>query len=451
MIGIRGVMRDVTMDHLAERQITFYAYYDNLTGLPNRLRLEETLQRALSRMENEEQNLALGFIDLDNFSQINEMLGYRIGDRLLILIADRLRDALGAGEILFHWGGDKFIIVLTEVPDNSFVYQTGKRLMETCRSPIDLGGEKIHLSYSIGFSIYPEDGLTIDNLLGEADRALSYAKSQGRYNFQLATDLPRRGFYREQLQIRNNLTTAIDEKQIQAYFQPKVDAHTHAVIGMEALARWPDQEGNFLVSPGLFIPVAENLGLIKELGRLILEQSLAFIKETNKILPGLKLCVNVSRRQLFEATFVENLLEIVHRFDVQPENLMLEITESIAMLEVEFALERLRALASAGFQLSIDDFGTGYSTLAQLHEMPVHELKIDMSFIRRIDTYEGMQVVQAITNMGRALQLDVVAEGVESSAHASRLAKAGVNILQGNYFSPSLAPDEFIKYLNKSI
>ena len=437
--GLRGVLRDVTLDHLTDRQITFYAYYDNLTGLPNRIRMEENLNRALNRAEHANQRLAMGFIDLDNFDEINNYMGHRVGDLVLLYVTERLREALGTGENLYRWGGDKFVVLLTDIGDVQAVRQIGRRLMDICRTPLEIEDELIHISYSVGFAVYPDDGLTTDILMGQADRALGYAKSQGRYNYQLSGDVPRRGIYRDQISIRNKLAMAIARREITAFFQPKVTAKDHRVVGVEALARWFDETGKPIISPAMFIPVAENLGLISDLGEQIMEQSLELLSGLRTKGRILQLAVNVSRRQLFDPFFVDRVCRTIEKYRMSPKDVTLEITESIAMLEVDFAIERLQKLHDAGFALSIDDFGTGYSTLSQLHEMPVSELKIDMSFVRRIDTYEGLQVVQAIANMGRALNLDVVAEGVETQENCRRLEDIGINLLQGNLFSKPIS------------
>lgn len=446
--GLRGVLRDVTLDHLTDRQITFYAYYDNLTGLPNRIRMEENLNRALNRAEHANQRLAMGFIDLDNFDEINNYLGHRVGDLVLLYVTERLRDALGTGENLYRWGGDKFVVLLTDIGDIQAVRQIGRRLMDICRTPLEIEEELIHISYSVGFAIYPDDGLTTDVLMGQADRALGYAKSQGRFNFQLSGDVPRRGIYRDQIAIRNKLAMAIARREITAYFQPKVTAKDHTIVGVEALARWFDESGKPFISPAMFIPVAENLGLISDLGEQIMEQSLELLSGLRAKGRVLQLAVNVSRRQLFDPFYVDRVCRMIEKYRMTPKDVTLEITESIAMLEVDFAIERLQKLHDAGFSLSIDDFGTGYSTLSQLHEMPVSELKIDMSFVRRIDTYEGLQVVQAIANMGRALNLDVVAEGVETQESCRRLEDIGINLLQGNLFSKPISGADLIELLN---
>ncbi len=447
--GIRGVLRDVTLDHLTDRQITFYAYYDNLTGLPNRIRMEENLNRALNRAEHANQRLAVGFIDLDNFDEINNYMGHRVGDLVLLYVTERLRDALGTGENLYRWGGDKFVVLLTDIPDIQAVRQIGRRLMDICRTPLEIEEELIHISYSVGFAIYPDDGLTTDILMGQADRALGYAKSQGRFNFQLSGDVPRRGIYRDQISIRNKLAMAIARREITAFFQPKVSARDHRIVGIEALARWFGDDGKPVISPAMFIPVAENLGLISDLGEQIMEQSLELLSGLRAKGRSLQLAVNVSRRQLFDPFYVDRVCRTIEKYRMTPKDVTLEITESIAMLEVDFAIERLQKLHEAGFSLSIDDFGTGYSTLSQLHEMPVSELKIDMSFVRRIDTYEGLQVVQAIANMGRALNLDVVAEGVETAETCRRLEDIGINLLQGNLFSKPVSGAELVKLLEQ--
>lgn len=449
--GLRGVLRDVTLDHLTDRQITFYAYYDNLTGLPNRIRMEENLNRALNRAEHTSGQLAIGFIDLDNFDEINNYMGHRVGDLVLLYVTERLRDALGTGENLYRWGGDKFVVLLTDIQDVQAVRQIGRKLMDICRTPLEIESDLIHISYSVGFAVYPDDGLTSDILMGQADRALGYAKSQGRFNFQLSGDVPRRGIYRDQISIRNKLAMAIARREIKAFFQPKVTAKDHRIIGCEALARWLDENGKPYISPAMFIPVAENLGLISDLGEQILEQSLDLLSGVRaKSGRKLQLSVNVSRRQLFDPFFVDRVCRTIEKYRMEPGDITLEITESIAMLEVDFAIERLQKLHEVGFALSIDDFGTGYSTLSQLHEMPVNELKVDMSFVRRIDTYEGLQVVQAITNMGRALNLDVVAEGVETIETARRLEDIGINLLQGNLFSKPVSGEEFVALLEKA-
>lgn len=445
--GVRGVLRDVTLDHLTEKQINFYAYHDNLTGLPNRTRMEENLYRALIRAERDNNRVAVGFIDLDNFYQINNFLGHKVGDRVLLMISENLSEVLGSGERLFRWGGDQFVVILSEVSDFKTVRETGERMINAAKTPVRIDTEMIHVTFSIGFAVYPDDGLTAEDLLGQADRALVYAKSQGRFNFQLSKDIPEKGYYKDQIAFRNKVALAIRQNEIKAFFQPKVEAKTHKIIGMEALARWPGPDGVFRATPATFIPIAENIGLIADMGDQILKQSLELLKKTSLMGRKLNMAVNVSRRQLFGSEFIDRTLQLAYESGFAPSDLTLEITESIAMLDVDYAPERLKDLHNLGFKLSIDDFGTGYSSLSQLHEMPVDELKVDISFVRRIHTNEGLQIVQAIINIGQALDLKVVAEGVEDIITIKRLEELGVSYLQGYYFSPAVSAEDFLKLL----
>lgn len=448
--GIRGVLRDVTIDHLTEKQINFYSYHDVLTGLPNRTRLEEKLYRALDQAEQDVGNLVLGFIDLDNFNEINNLLGHKIGDQALLLISERLTEVLGGTDRLYRWGGDKFVLMLTDTGDPKQVREIGQILLEAARQPVEIEGQVLHITFSIGFATYPDDGLTVDDLLGQADRAVVYAKSQGRYNFQLAGDLPEKNVQVQQLSLRNKLARAIDREEIKAYFQPKVDVENYRIVGMEALARWEDPLLGYVAGPGTFVPLAESMGLISRLGESILTQALSLLRKTREHGLRLSLSVNVSRRQLYLPRFIERLSELCESYEIQPADLTLEITESIAMLDVENSHARLRDLAATGFKLSIDDFGTGYSSLSQLHEMPVNELKIDMSFVRRIHTLDGSHIVKAIVNMGRALELDLVAEGVEEQATEKRLAELGISVMQGNLFCKAITAEDFLKFVTGS-
>lgn len=448
--GIRGVLRDVTLDHLSEKQINFYAYHDHFTGLPNRARMEEELYRALLRAERDRRRLALGFIDLDNFNQINDYLGHRIGDRVILSVAERLRTLLGGGDKLFRWGGDQFVVILPDLADLESVRQVGRRLLEAVTTPIDVDGESVHTTFSVGFAAYPDDGLTAEDLLGQADRAMIYAKSQGRFQVQFSWELPERSYHKEQVQVRNHLLAAVTKKEILPFFQPIVEAATGRVVGFEALARWPSYKGRHPVGPDTFIPIAENMGIISQLGESVFTQALEMLIEAAVQGQMLRAAINISRRQLFASDFVDRLVRLSREHDVDPSQITLEITESIAMLDVDFSFDRLKALDHAGFSLSIDDFGTGYSSLSQLHEMPVHEVKVDMTFVRRIHTAEGFRVVQAIANIGRALNLSMVAEGVEDRETGQQLTELGIQYLQGNFFSKPLPGPEFLEYLKSA-
>ena len=266
--GIRGVLRDVTLDHLSEKQINFFAYHDALTGLPNRTRLEEALYRSLIRAERGMTRVAVGFIDINNFSQINNSMGYKVGDRVLLNVTERLSNSLGPGENLFRWAGDQYVVLIPDMQGIEAIRELGSRLAVIGHEPVKLNNERIHVTLSAGFAVYPDDGLTAEDLLGQADRALVYAKTHGRINWQLARDLPERQYYIEQMSMRNKVAQAIKQKQFTAFFQPKLEAKTHKIRGFEALARWIDAKGK-MISPDVFIPIAENIGMISELGEQV--------------------------------------------------------------------------------------------------------------------------------------------------------------------------------------
>ncbi|MCB1305440.1 MAG: bifunctional diguanylate cyclase/phosphodiesterase, partial [Leptospiraceae bacterium] len=423
------------------------AYHDNLTGLANRTRMEEDVQKAILQAEAEGHKVAVGLIDLDHFFNINEILGHKMGDRVLALFAEKLRAIPELQKGLYRWGGDQFVFLVDRVTDVEQIRGLATMLMELIRLPMEIEGEKVHVTCSAGIAVYPEDGSNLDEIVGQADRALNYAKKQGRFNYKFAADLPKKAFYQHQLSIRNHLVEAIERRLIEPYFQPIVEASTHRIIGMEALARWPETNGLGKVGPDSFIPLAESMGLISDLGRTVLEKSLAYHALLKKQGHDLELSVNISRRQLFSSDLPRVLSTMVADAGLNPWDVILEITESIAMLEVENATARLLELHQSGFRLAIDDFGTGYSTLAQLHEMPVDEIKIDRAFVQRINTGEGYRILQAITGMASALGLTMVAEGVEDETSLGKLEDLGVHSIQGFYFSPPVDAGQFTRLL----
>lgn len=447
--AIRGLIRDTTLDYVSEKQRHFAAYHDNLTGLPNRTRMEEDVQKAILGAEATGHRVALGLIDLDHFFNINEILGHKMGDRVLALFAEKLRTIPELKNGLYRWGGDQFVFLLDRMVEPDRIRELAGLLMELIRLPMEVESEKVHVTCSAGIAVYPEDGSNLDEIVGQADRALNYAKKQGRFNYKFASDLPKKAFYQHQLSIRNHLVDAIQNRQIEPYFQPIVESRTHRIVGMEALARWPNTNGLGKVGPDAFIPLAENMGLISDLGRTVMEKALDYLSRLRKSGHTLELSVNISRRQLFSRDLSGLLLKMVEEAGLNARDVVLEITESIAMLEVENATAHLLDLHQAGFRLAIDDFGTGYSTLAQLHEMPVDEIKIDRAFVQRINTGEGYRILQAITGMASALGLTMVAEGVEDENSLSKLEDLGVHSIQGFYFSPPVDSDDFLRVLDQ--
>ena len=401
VLGVRGVLRDVTQTYMQEKQITHMALHDALTGLPNRILLEDRAKMALRIAKRSDQKVGLCFFDLDHFKQINDTLGHKAGDRLLIALSEAVRARLRDGDTLARWGGDEFVLLIPDMKSVNDIRDVVAKIAKITHAPLIVDGAEFAITFSMGVTVFPDDADNIDGLLSQADRAMFYAKAQGRNAFQFFADMSQKGLGKKDLYIQHRLAAAIKNHEIHAWFQPLIDAKTGRATGAEALARWHDPELGW-VSPATFIPMAENLGLIRELGEQVWQATLAAGQAWKARGHDLALAVNISKRQLFMPYFTEKLVEDATRYGIAPQRITLEITESIALLDVEFASERLSELGDAGFRIAIDDFGTGYSSLSQLHDMPVHEIKIDISFVRRIHTPQGLRVLQAIVQMASA-------------------------------------------------
>lgn len=438
LIGIRGVLRDITKTYQQERHITHMALHDALTGLPNRVLLEDRICKAIQLASRSHDRVAVCFIDLDHFKNINDAYGHKAGDTLLLSIAQALTHNLRDGDSVARWGGDEFVALLPGLSGLEDARQVARKLQKLMPRSFSLAGQPLSATFSMGIAIFPDDGDDVETLLAHADRAMFYAKAQGRNNFQFFSEMSAKGLGRKELYIQTLLAEAVGNGRIEVWFQPQVastpDADgRHPLVGVEALARWQAPDIGW-VSPATFIPMAENLGLIGELGHQVTHRALAHFQPWHAVRPELRLSLNISKRQLFSADFVTMLLDGIQRHGLPPTAVVLEITESVALLEVEFAEERLSQLVTAGFTLSIDDFGTGYASLSQLHELPVQELKIDISFVQRADTPDGLRILQAIVQLAHALGLRTVAEGVEDDQSVRTLRSLEVDVLQGYHF-----------------
>jgi diguanylate cyclase (GGDEF)-like protein/PAS domain S-box-containing protein len=442
--SLRGVMRDITQSYLQERRITYMALHDALTGLPNRVLLEDRMKVAMRLIERTHHKVALGFIDLDHFKNVNDSLGHKTGDQLLVALAQRLRQHLRTGDTLARWGGDEFVVLLPDMQDVESVREVAEKLRYATEVALKVESAEFNITFSAGFAIYPDDAEDGELLLAHADRAMFFAKAQGRNNVQFYSDMTRKGLGKKDIYIQQRLAAAIREKRITNHYQPLIEAETGRLAGLETLARWQDPELGW-ISPATFIPMAENLGMIRELGEQVWHRALDDMERWKE--QGFGLSVNISKRQLFMPYFAEKLLEDVEAHGLKPERITLEITESIALLDVEYASERLKDLKQAGFRLSIDDFGTGYSSLSQLHELPLHELKIDMAFVRRIHEPQGARLIQTIIGMALSLGLETVAEGVEDGDVGIRLRDMGVDVLQGWHYGKPMSADHLTEWL----
>ncbi|MBT9540872.1 EAL domain-containing protein [Thiobacillus sp.] len=444
--GIRGVLRDITQTYLNERQITHMALHDALTELPNRILLEDRIKNALSIAERNRHLVGVCFIDLDNFKVINDTLGHKAGDRLLVTFAERLRASLRSGDTLARWGGDEFVLLLPDMQSMHAIRNVTEKIVQSLQPPLILDGNEIRVTFSMGAVVYPSDGVDIEVLFSQADRAMFFAKSQGRNQVCYFQDMERSEPGRRELYIQSHLTLAVNQGKIETWFQPIVDARSGKCHAAEVLARWHDGEYGW-VSPSTFIPMAESLGLIGELGLHIMKSSLDAAQVWHARGEKVALAVNISKRQLFTPSFTQHLLREFDERGLEHSMLVLEVTESVALSDVQNGAERVTELRKAGFGIAIDDFGTGYSSLSQLHEMRADELKIDISFVRRLDEPSGRSMVQAIINLAQLFGLKTVAEGVEDAATAQKLRDLGVDYLQGYWFGKPMPQAEFLAWL----
>jgi diguanylate cyclase (GGDEF)-like protein len=448
--SVRGVLRDITQSYQLEKHITHMALHDALTGLPNRVLLEDRCKMALSSAERSGQKVALAFFDLDHFKHVNDQFGHKTGDELLVALSSAMRKCLRAGDTLARWGGDEFVVLLTDLGSQADAEDAIAKLRGVCEAPIHLAGNEFNATFSMGVAMYPTDAGSVEALLSQADRAMFAAKQQGRNAVRFYAEVSRRDEDRKAIYIQNRLAGAIRERQIQAWFQPIVDARTGRVVSCEALARWHDEAYGW-VSPATFVPMAENLGLIRELGQQVWKQAIENLHRWRE--RGMDMCVsiNVSRRQLFTPTFTADLMEDLDRLAIPVSVVDLEITESVAMEDAEHTERRLAELSEAGFGIAIDDFGTGFSSLSQLHDMPATKIKIDTSFVNRAHAEQGSQLIQAIVKIAAAFRLQTVAEGVETEEIAASLTAQGVTLLQGYHFGMPMDAASFERYLEGNL
>jgi len=409
------------------------ALHDVLTGLPNRMLLEDRLQQAVHQSSRSHKKLAVVFIDLDNFKEINDSYGHRAGDQVLISVAQSLRQAARRSDTVGRWGGDELIVLLPEIEDAQEARAICERLKSAAQRQLARDHITFPLSLSMGIAVCPDDADLATVLLQHADAALYLAKSRGRDEVVLFSESGEMKSFREKANLRALLSQAVAGGKIQVHYQPIVASVTGRPVGIEALARWHDDTLGW-VPPATFIPLAEEMGLISALGRQVLDAAAQQFGAWKKQGFALSFSVNVSIRQIFKNDFLSDLLALTARCGLNPAEVILELTESQALLGLTSEFNRLDELNQSGFRLSIDDFGQGYSSLSSLHEMPVSELKIDMKFVRNLHQAKGRRILQAIVDLARSLGLETVAEGVEDETAVSVLKALGVHRLQGYLF-----------------
>jgi diguanylate cyclase (GGDEF)-like protein/PAS domain S-box-containing protein len=454
-------IRDSTKNKEAEKQIRYLAYYDSLTGLPNRTFYKELVSRALFMAQRHHWTVAILFIDLDYFKRINDTLGHDVGDQLLRTVGDLIKmcirksDYIARSEedelknVVSRLGGDEFIVLLNEIAHAQDASMVARRILKELARPFTLAGHEVFVTASIGIALYPLDGTDTDNLLKNADVAMYHAKNQGRNNYQFYTK-SMNATALQRLDLENDLRKALDRGEFLLYYQPTVDIQTRTIYGAEALIRWNHPKKG-IISPGDFIPLAEETGLIVPIGEWVLRtacsQNRAWQNAGNK---PFRVAVNLSGRQFDQEGLIEVVTNALHDTGLDPQYLELEITESTIMKNPEKAATTLRKLKGMGICLSIDDFGTGYSSLGNLRKFPLDTLKIDRSFVMNITTDDDdAAITTAIIAMSHSLKLGVIAEGVESEDQQSFLHELGCDVAQGYLFSRPVPAEVFIKLVRE--
>jgi len=437
-----GIMRDITERKIAEQRLLFLATRNPLTGLPNRALFRERLEAAIARADDKGTQVGILFVDLDHFKNINDTLGHPAGDRVLQMAGRRLQVHVRPGDTVSHQSGDEFTVILENIHGEDEVTAISQRMLEDLSRPFEVDGREIYTSASIGVVIYPQIRGGISNLLRNVDTAVNFAKKQGRNNFQFYSDRLSNDMVRR-LQIETGLRRALERDELSMVYQVKVDLHTRAVIGAEALLRWTSAELG-PVSPTEFVPVAEETGLVVPIGEWVLRAVCKQIRAwLDKGLPPMRVGVNLSARQFRDQKLADLIKGILRDTGVKPNLLDLELTESMLIENADEAVEALWSLKNLGITLSIDDFGTGYSSLSYLKRFPIDALKIDRSFVMDIPTSEDdMAITQAIIRMASSLGLALVAEGVETEAQVEFLRANGCHLGQGYLFSRPIAADD---------
>lgn len=445
-LGTYGVARDITERKKAQAMIHFQAYHDLLTRLPNRELFLDRLHHSISQAARNKSKLAVFFLDMDGFKFINDSLGHVTGDKLLQQVANRLQHTLRDSDTVSRIGGDEFSILLPELLDSEEAALVAQKILNEFSSPIVLDNHKITVSFSIGIALYPDDASSTEDLIKYADMAMYHIKGRGKNGYEYFSR-NMQSIYHHRHSIEQDIRTALDENQFEAYYQPQYDISNNQIIGLEALIRW-NHPTKGLITPDSFIPIAEEIGLIGEIGLFMLHTGCQQLKTW--IMDGLqplKLSINVSPYQLIDSDFDLLLCELVSHYQLPRNRLMIEITETALMQEMDKVLPRLRHLVKCGIGISIDDFGVGYSSLSYLQTLPIEIIKIDRSFLHFSDKgIEKACIIKAIVAMARELEMGIVVEGVETTAQLEFIKQIGCNIVQG-FLLGRPAPENEIRQL----
>src|SRR5437764_4991208 len=445
--GVIGLMRDVTERKNAEQQIEYQAYRDDLAGLATRRPFQAHLGLALALATRRHGTVAVLFLDLDQFKVINDTLGHTIGDALLRLIGRRLKSCVREGDTVARVGGDEFTIVLQDLANKEDAALVARKVLQCVAEPVALNGHRLYVTTSIGITFYPDDGEDAEALLRNADNAVYVAKAEGRNTYQMSTAEMTRAM-QERLVLENGLRQALERNEFVLHYQPQIDIRTMQIVGMEALLRWNHPARGILL-PEHFIRMAEERGYIVSIGEWVLREACAQAARFCARFPDFRVAVNLSARQLRDHSLVDSVAAALRVSGLAPRCLELEITESVAIENVELTLSVLAELRKTGVRIAIDDFGTGHSSLGYLKRFPIDTLKIDKHFVEDLpDGFEDAAIVQAVVQLARGLDLRVIAEGVETQQQLDFLQSHACPEVQGYHFSYPVPAREFERLLS---
>lgn len=446
-IGVVLVFHDVSQAKRMAEKMSYLAEHDFLTDLPNRLLLTDRVTQALSAAKRKKTRIAILYLDIDHFKKINDTLGHQIGDQLLMLLSRKLQSCIRDMDTISRQGGDEFVILLSDFENPITPVEVAEKLLYEASSTLNVGVHELNVSASIGIAMYPEDGENADMLLKNADAAMYYAKGLGRNNYQFFTKQLSKKIA-EQVELENRLLKAVNQNEFKLEYQPKISLETGKIIGAEALIRWHHPE-NGLVSPDVFIPIAEDTGLIKTIGQWVLSEACHQNKKWQVAgLPLITIAINVSALELKHANYQQQVSKVLMSSGLGAEFLELEVTETVAIDGDEEGIRDLLVLKEMGVKLSIDDFGTGYSSLSYLKRLPIDTIKIDKSFVRdiKVDANDAA-IVTAIIKMSHSLHFKVIAEGVETYDQLQYLKEFECDEIQGYFISKPVSAEAFTKLL----
>lgn len=447
-VGIYGVARDISEQKRLDELVYFQIYHDALTNLPNRMLFRDRINFAISQANRNARKVAVMFLDMDRFKVVNDSLGHIAGDKLLQKISERLSRCIRDSDTLARVGGDEFNLMLPDIGSREDVIRIINKITYALEQPFVINNNDVYVTFSIGTALYPDDGNSSETLIKHADMAMYNIKGKGKNGHEFFSDHMQL-LFKEHLSIENGIRKAIEENQFEVYFQPQYDIKREKISGVEALIRWNHPEKG-LIPPNDFIPLAEETGLINDVGKWMLDASCKILHGWIKqypVLASLSLAVNISASQLSTDYFVDFVLATLEKYELKPGQLELEITENALMKDMDLVVGKLKKLSDHGVNFAVDDFGMGYSSLSYLQTLPLNNLKIDRSFIATIQTKEDKNsIITAIVAMAKELGMNIVAEGVENEAQINYVKAIGCPTVQGFWYGRPM-PVEQLKVI----